>query len=132
MDGSNAPSKIDLRFAEKKVIFLICECSLDKRFSFYSLKRAEAVRFIKRLRYIGQMTWGQFAALDRTNGITSEDPNAESFGMVHAQNTSERKLGEQYYFHFRVEKDGKFRVFGYQKDQFFCITHIDLLGCIHH
>lgn len=122
MDGSTVPSKIDLRFAESRVIFLICECSLDKHYSFYKLNREEATRFIKRLKHIEQMRWGQFAALDRKVGITPENPDTESFGMVHAQNTSERKLVEQYYFHFRVEQDGKFRVFGYQKDQFF-VSH---------
>ena len=41
-------------------------------------------------------------------------------------------FAKQYYFHFRIEQNGKFRVFGYQKEQFFCITHIDRKGEIHH
>ncbi|MFH1454864.1 MAG: hypothetical protein ABIF22_00875 [bacterium] len=52
--------------------------------------------------------------------------------MIDEQNTSPEKLAEQYYFHFRVEQRGLFRVFGYQKRQFFCITHIDKDGKIHH
>jgi hypothetical protein len=118
MDG-NAASKIDLRFVEEKIIFLICDCSLDKRYSFWGLNRTEATEFIGRLKYIEKMTWGQFAALDREHGITVENPNTESFNMVNQQNTSSQKLTEQYYFHFRIDQKGLSRVFGYQKNHFF-------------
>lgn len=131
MDGSESPSKIDLLYAEKRVIFLISDCSLDKRFSFYKLTRAEAEEFIDRLQFIEKLTWKQFAALDRNRGITKENRDTESFALVHEQNNSGKKLIEQYYFHFRVGS-GTFRVFGYQKDQFFCITHIDAGGVMHH
>jgi len=55
-----------------------------------------------------------------------------SFDMIHNQNSSEQKLVEQYYSHFRVEQKGLFRIFGYQKGQLFCITHIDQNGTTHH
>lgn len=77
------------------------------------------------------MTWRQFAALDRKNGLTVEDKNSESFSMINEQNTSAQKIAEQYYFHFRVDPVTKFRVFGYQKGKYFCITHLDPLGKIH-
>mgnify|MGYP001571944028 FL=1 len=82
--------------------------------------------------HIEKLTWAQFATLPRESGITPENPDRESFAMIHKQNTSAKKLIEQYYFHFRVEQKGLFRVFGYQRDQFFCITHIDYQGKIHH
>lgn len=126
------PSKIDLRSSEDKVIFLICDCSLHKDYSFWNLTREEAERFIKRLKYIEKLTWSQFSNLPRDSGITPENKDGESFGMIDEQNTSPEKLAEQYYFHFRVEQRGLFRVFGYQKRQFFCITHIDKDGKIQH
>ena len=129
MDGLT-PSKIDLAYAEYKVIFSICDCSLNKHFSFYVLNREQAERFIKQLRLFEQLTWSQFGARPRENGITSEKPNSDSFTMIDEQNTSAQKLVQQYYFHFRME--GKFRVFGYQKEQLFCITHIDADGRVHH
>ena len=49
-----------------------------------------------------------------------------------SKNSSEGKLVEQYYFHFRVEQTDLFRVFGYQRGQFFCVTHIDPDGRINH
>ena len=131
MDGNETPSKIDLQFAEEKIIFLICDCSLDKKYSFYGLSREQATRFIKKLQFFEQMTWKQLAARPRDIGLTCEDSSSTSFALVHEQNTSARKFMEQYYFHFRIEPTGKFRVFGYQKGQYFCITHIDPAGKIH-
>ncbi len=132
MDGFDTPSKIDLRYAEHKVVFTFCDCSLDKKYSFYSLNREEATKFIKRLRHFEQLEWRQWAGLDRGHGLTVENPTSTSFDMIDGQNTCERKLTEKYYFHFRVEGDGLFRVFGYQKYHYFCITHIDPEGRIHH
>ena len=132
MDEIITPSKIDLRYAEEKVIFLICDCSLHKNYSFWNLTKEQAEDFIKRLRHIEKLTWSQFSNLPRESGITPEKQNTDSFNMIHEQNTSPEKLVEQYYFHFRVEQKGLFRVFGYQKRQFFCITHIDCAGKIHH
>ena len=77
------------------------------------------------------MTWKQLSAIDRYHGLTVEDSNSGSFAMIHEQSTCERKMVEQYYFHVRIMVDGTFRIFGYQKDQFFCITHIDPKGTIH-
>ncbi len=132
MDGFDTPSKIDLRFTEHKIVFLICDCSLDKKYSFWKLTREQAEKLIERLRYLEKLTWKQLSALDRKHGLTTEKTTSDSFAMIDGQNTSGRNLTEQYYFHFRVEKDGKFRVFGYQKDHYFCITHIDFDGVIHH
>jgi hypothetical protein len=125
------PSKIDLGYSDEKVLFLICDCSLDKKYSFYSLTKEEAKQFIGRLRTIEGLSWSQFGALPREKGITTEKSGTESFGMIDEQNTSPEKITEQYYFHFRVGGD-KFRVFGYQKKRYFCITHIDPQGKIHH
>jgi len=132
MENFAAPSKIDLQYAEDKIIFLICDCSLHKKFSFYNLSKEQAERFLDRLRHIEQLTWSQFSNLPRDSGVTLEKPGTPSFEAVHDQNTSAQKLAEQYYFHFRVEQRGLFRVFGYQRKNFFCITHIDRDGTMHH
>lgn len=131
MDGLT-PSKIDLNHAESRVVFAICDCSLDKRYSFYCLNREQATILLKRLRHIEQMTWRQFVSLPRESSLTAEKPDTDSFKMIDDQNTCEKKFLEKFYFHFRVEQKGLFRIFGYQKDQFFCITHIDCQGKIHH
>ena len=132
MDETITPSKIDLRYAEYKILFLICDCSLDKHYSFWSLNKEQAQEFIKRLQHIEKMTWAQLSSLPRDSGLTSEKKNSESFNMVYNQSTAPEKLVEQYYFHFRVEQRGLFRIFGYQKNQYFCITHLDYSGRVHH
>lgn len=132
MDEFETPTKFDLQYTESKIIFSICDCSLDKKYSFYNLNREEATKFLKRLQHIEKLTWGQFASLPRKSGITTEKQNSENFDLIHMQNSSESKLVEQYYFHFRVEQTDLFRVFGYQRGQFFCITHIDPDGKINH
>ncbi|MCX6731461.1 MAG: hypothetical protein NTX55_00500 [Candidatus Parcubacteria bacterium] len=127
------PSKIDLRYAESKVIFSICDCSLNKDYCFNRLSREDTKKFLKKLRHIEKMTWKQLVSLPRESGLTPEKIGSESFNMIGEQDCSEQNLvGEQYYFHFRVEEKGLFRVFGYQKGQLFCITHIDPSGKIHH
>lgn len=132
MDELETPTKFDLQYAEYKVIFSICDCSLDKKYSFYNLNKEDAVKFMRRLQYIEKLTWKQFASLPRKNGVTTEKQDSENFDLIHIQNSSERKLVEQYYFHFRVEQIGLFRIFGYQRCQLFCITHIDPDGKINH
>ena len=132
MDEISAPSKINIQYAEEKVIFLICDCSLDKNYSFWKLNREQAKRFLSCLRTKEKLTWSQFSNLPRTSGLTVEQADSESFSMIDSQNTSPEKLVERYYFHFRVEQGGLFRIFGYQKKQYFCITHIDRDGIIHH
>jgi len=130
---NQTPSKIDLRYAEEKVVFYICNCSLDKKYSFYGLDKGEATKLIKKLRHIEEMTWSQWASLDRKRGLTSEIPESDSFSMIDAQDSSEQKMVDiRYYFHFRIEQTGLFRVFGYQRKQFFCVTHMDPKGNIHH
>ena len=132
MDDST-PSKIDLCHAESRVVFYFCDCSLNKKHSFYGLSREDATKFIKRLQHIEKLTWRQLASLPRKNGLTPEASGSENFDMIKAQDSSEQQIaGERYYFHFRVEETGLFRVFGYQKGQFFCITHIDPNGHINH
>lgn len=132
MDELETSTKFDLQYSESKVIFSICDCSLDKKYSFWCLNREEATKFLKRLQHIEKLTWGQFASLPRKNGITTEKSESKNFDLIDYQNSSERKIVEQYYFHFRVEQTDLFRVFGYQRDQFFCITHIDPRGEINH
>lgn len=78
------------------------------------------------------MDWKQFASLGREDGLTVEDPNSDNFKMIQEKDSSIGKIVEQHYFHFRVEKDGLFRIFGYQRKQFFCITQIDANGAINH
>ena len=132
MDEFETPTKFDLQYTESKVILSICDCSLDKKYSFWCLNREQATKFLKRLQHIEKLTWGQFASLPRKNGMTTEKPDSENFTLIHEQNSSERKIVEHYYFHFRVEQTDLFRVFGYQRAQFFCITHIDPHGKINH
>ena len=132
MDELETPTKIDLQYTESKVIFSICDCSLDKKYSFWCLNREQATKFLKRLQRIEKLNWGQFASLPRKNGITTEKQGSENFTLIHNQNSSEGNIVEQYYFHFRVEQIDLFRVFGYQRGQFFCITHIDPYGRINH
>jgi hypothetical protein len=131
-DRERTSSKVDLRNPDKKIIFSICNCSLKKRFSFFNLKRKEAELMINRLKYLERMTWRTISGLTRRDGLTREKVGTKSFKMIEEQDSSEDKIAEQYYFHFRVEKVGKFRIFGYQKQQLFFITHIDPEGKIHH
>jgi tRNA U34 2-thiouridine synthase MnmA/TrmU len=131
MDG-DTPTKFDLEYAEAQVRFSICDCSLDKKYSFWCLNKEQAEKFIKRLKHIEKLTWKQLANLPRKNGLTPEKQGSPNFDLVNDQNTSESKFFEQYYFHFRVEQTDLFRVFGYQHRQFFCITHIDPNGKINH
>ena len=132
MDTQGTPTKIDLEHSESKVVFYICDCSLDKKYSFYDMSREDATMFLKKLLHIEKLTWVQFANLPRKNGLTPEKQNSPNFELIHNQNTSARKIVEQYYFHFRVEQKDLFRIFGYQRDQLFCITHIDPNGKINH
>ncbi len=131
MDELKTPSKIDLLHAEKRVVFSISNCSLDKKYSFWKLNREQAKKFLSRLQYFERFTWKQLAALQRKNGLTTEKPDSDSFAMIDEQNTS-GQIVEKYYFHLRIEQDRLFRIFGYQRGQFFSITHIDYNGRMHH
>lgn len=125
------PSKIDLRYTEHTLIFTICDCSLDKKYSFYGLTRQQSETFIARLKHFEKLSWSQIASLDRKNGLTAEKVGGESYDMIDYQNSCDDIL-EKFYFHLRIEQTGLFRIFGYQKERFFCITHIDRDGKIHH
>jgi len=129
-EQSHTSSKIDLRFADYNIIFAISDCCLNKKFSFYNLSRQLAKKFISRLKHIEKMSWRRFAGLDRKYGLTVEGRNSPNFKMIDKQNSSPGKLVEKWYFHFRIEPNGLFRVFGYQKGQVFYITHIDPKGKI--
>lgn len=132
MDVSfGSPSKIDLRYAEHTLVFTICDCSLDKKYSFYGLTRQQSETFIGRLKHLEKLSWSQIASLDRKNGLTTEKVDGESYDMIDYQNSCDDIL-EKFYFHLRIEQTGLFRIFGYQKERFFCITHIDRDGKIHH
>ena len=52
--------------------------------------------------------------LDRERGLTVESPGSDSYVMIHEQNSCDRKMLEQYYFHISIEQRGSFRIFGYQ------------------
>lgn len=132
MDEPGTPTKFDLQYAETKVRFSICDCSLDKKYSFWCLNREQATKFLNRLQHIEKLKWKEFANLPRKSGVTPEKHGDPNFDLIHIQSTYEGNLVEQYYFHFRVEQVGLFRVFGYQREQFFCITHIDPGGKINH
>ena len=132
MDEFDTPSKFDLTHAEHKVIFSICDCSLDRKYSFYKLNKEQAKNFLNKLKNFEKHTWGQLTSLIRERGLTPEKNNSENFNLIHDENTSERRFLEQFYFHFRIKQNSLFRVFGYQKDQLFCITHIDPNGKINH
>lgn len=131
MAEPNPSTKIDLAYAEAYVCFSITDCAL-KKYSFWCLDKQQAETLLKRLKHIEKLTWNQFANLSRQDGVTPEKPDTPNFDMIHEENTSPGKMVEQYYFHFRVEKKRLFRVFGYQRKQFFCITHIDPNGKINH
>lgn len=124
-------TKFDFEYSEKNVYFLISHCSLNKKYSF-SLNHEQVTKFLKRLREIEQSTWKTFSQLPRKGGLTVEKKQSRSFDLIDDVNVSGDKELNKYYFHFRVEKNGKFRVFGYQYKKFFYITHIDPKGSIHH
>ena len=126
--------KIDLQFKNEKVRFSISRCTTDKKHSFYTLTKQEAEQFIKRLQYLEQYTWSQFAnPAKRGDGLTMEKPNSDSFNLIDQQNKDQIYFQEdKYYFHFRIKQSEPFRVFGYQYKQFFHITHLDPKGKVHH
>lgn len=126
-------TKIDTDFINEKVQFLFTRCSLDKKYSFYSLTKEEAQQLVQRLLHLEQISWGEFQALDRRNGLTPEYKHSASFEMINEQNTDSKQYPEIYkhYFHFRVKQSSPFRVFGYQYKQFFCVTHLDPKGRVH-
>ena len=125
--------KIDTEFINEKVQFLFTRCSLDKKYSFYSLKKEEAQQLVQKLLHLEQVSWGQFQAIDRRNGLTPEHKHGTSFAMINEQNIDSKQHPEidKHHFHFRVKQSSPFRVFGYQYKQFFCITHLDPKGAIH-
>lgn len=129
-----APTKVNAIHADEKVCFSVTDCSLDKKYSFWSLVKGEAELLVKRLKEIEKMTWKQFAGLPRKNGLTKEKSASKSFCLIEGQDTSDesKMTGEAYYFHFRIQQKGLFRVFGYQSGRCFRITHIDPKGKIHH
>src|SRR3989344_671321 len=101
-----SPSKIDLRYADSKVIFSISDCSTHRRSSFHELSREQAERFLERLKHLEKLTWRELSALDRERGLTVESPGSDSYVMIHEQNSCDRKMLEQYYFHIRIEQRG--------------------------
>ena len=123
--------KIDTQYENEQVCFLFNNCSLDKRYSFYALNKEQAKQLLDRINYISNMTWKQFANLPREQGLTPERHNSDSFNLIHQQNVSGDKIVEQYYFHFRIKQSEPFRAFGYQYQQFFCVTHLDSKGRVH-
>ncbi len=52
------PTKFDLRQTESKVFFAICDCSLDKKYSFWKLSREQAEKFIKKTKVYRKTNMG--------------------------------------------------------------------------
>lgn len=127
-----ADTKFDLEHADKKVVFSFTDCSTKKKYSFYQLSRQQAKTLLDRLSHVEKLTWKQLANMGRKDGLTPEDPNNPNFNLIDNENSSVKKLTEKHYFHLRVERQGLFRVFGYQQGRHFCITHIDPEGKINH
>jgi hypothetical protein len=118
-------TKIDMSHADERVVFYFCNCSLAKKYSFYELGRKNAEDLIVKLKQREKITWRQWSGLPPTNGgLKPEKMGTKSFEMIKEQDSSEQQMaGKRYYFHFDITL--KFRVFGYQENNFFCITHID-------
>jgi len=125
-------TKIDLQYADDNIVFGIAYCCADKDNSFWKLDRIEAEEFLAKIKHIEKMTWKQFSALPREDGLTTEFPGSKTYTMIDNQNTMEAKLFEKYYFHFRIKKNSLFRVFGYQYKNIFYITHLDPKGKLQH
>ena len=131
----NTPTKIDLEFKDQAVRFAISSCSTDKKYSFYSLQRKDAEHLVKQLQYLEKYTWAQWLGLRREEGGLTVERDA-SWRLINEQNKdllidSSYFQDKKYYFHFRADKSGTFRVFGYQYKQFFCVTHLDPKGKVH-
>jgi hypothetical protein len=97
------------------------------------LKKQDVETFLGALQKIERFTWQQWAHEDQTkNGIKQEIPGTNSFDAIDKQSYSLNPLtDEKYFFHFRAEQKGTFRVFGYQDANIFRITHIDPQGKMH-
>src|SRR3990167_3539109 len=96
MDELETHTKSDLQYAETKVRFSICDCSLDKKYSFWCLNKEQATKFLNRLRYIEKLKLKEFANLPRKNGVTPEKSGSPNFDLIHAQSTYEGNIVEQY------------------------------------
>jgi len=139
MDGDHV-TKIDIAHADSQVRFSLRSCSVKKKHSTASVDRSALTVLSKRLMHLeDKYTWKQLASEDRNKGLTPETKGSESYNQIHeCKENSEGAFGldENYYFHFRVkDRDsqfGKFRIFGYQKGDLFCITHFDVKGLFHH
>lgn len=58
MDELETPTKFDLEYTEHNVRFSICDCSFDKKFSFWRLDNKEQARkFIEKLKHFKKLTW---------------------------------------------------------------------------
>lgn len=139
MDGENV-TKIDFGYADHKIRFSLRSCCTKKKYSTASVDRTAIAALSKRLMHLeDKYTWKQLSSEDRNKGLTPETKNSESYNEIDAcREECERDFGlnEKHYFHFRVKDGsaelGKFRVFGYQKEDMFCITHFDVKGAFHH
>jgi hypothetical protein len=139
MDSGNV-TKIDIAHADSQVRFSLRSCSTKKKHSTMSVDRSALAVLSKRLMHLeDKYTWRQLAAEKRNKGLTSETKGSKSYNEIHeCRENCEGSFGldEDYYFHFRVKDGspefGKFRIFGYQKDDMFCITHFDVKGLFHH
>lgn len=87
---------------------------------------------LQRLQHLEELTWKQVSVLSRGKGLTPEKPDSDSHKLILEEDPNGRLTGEKYYFHFRVDQSGQpFRVFGFQSENIFYITHFDPKGKIH-
>lgn len=124
-------TKIDLSYADDNLIFRISSCSVDKKYSFFNMDKEGAKTFLTKLRHLEDMRWSQIAGLPREKGLTLEKVGSDSYRLIDECNLSEDRMFKKHYFHVRIDGN-KFRIFGYQDKNTFCITHIDKDGIIHH
>lgn len=130
MEGTS--TKIDLRYAEENVAFRISDCCTKRKYSLSKLSRDEAKELIEALKEKENKTWKQLSSAPRNTGITPERVGTLSYEMIDEENSSLDKIaGKKYYFHLRTKATGVYRIFGYQREKYFFITHIDTRGEIH-
>ncbi len=122
--------KFNAKHASDLFTFDTKHCSKIKKYSLESLTSEQRDQLYKRLGHFSKMTWHTLISLSEKSGLTVDKEGTESFQAI--ENQKPRLVLEEYYFHFRVEQTGKFRVFGYQDRAKFCITHVDPKGNMHY
>lgn len=138
MTGGNV-SKIDLAYSGSKVRFSLRGCEHKKDYSVIHVdSRAFSVLQKRLMDLEDKYSWKMLSGLSREQGLTSELIGTNSYEKIKEQYylCEGPSMGdEEYFFHIRVKNKSKeyskFRIFGYQKRDLFCITHFDVDGKIH-